>query len=377
MLPNLVTLQKPVYFDYAATTPVHPSVFEQMRPYFMEDFGNAGSSQHYYGWVAEEAILQARMRISNYFGVAPSGIVFTSGATESNNLAILGYLSDKQPGHIITSCIEHKAVLAVCKHLETIGWSVTYVAPTKDGMIEVADVAAAIQPNTVMISCMLVNNELGTVTNYQAIRELADQHQIVFHSDATQAIGKLALDTSKLPHLISFSGHKIYGPKGVGALVVQSGITLQPLVYGGDQERGLRSGTLAVPQIVGLAACFELIPELIKQAQVLSEYKSRIAGALPQTWIRNAQNGHTVPHILSVSLPQTDWETLFQRIPALAVSNGSACNAKTHLPSHVLQAIGLSDSLALATLRISFGLSTTAADVDFLIDYLHEKLVNS
>jgi cysteine desulfurase len=180
-----------------------------------------------------------------------------------------------------------------------------------------------------------------------------------------------------LPHLISFSGHKIYGPKGVGALVVQSGITLQPLVYGGDQERGFRSGTLAVPQIVGLAASFELIPELLKHAQVLSDYKSRITDAIPKTWIRNAQNGNTVPHIVSVSLPHTDWETLFQRIPGLAVSNGSACNAKTHLPSHVLQAIGLSDSLALATLRISFGLDTTAADVDFLIDYLHEKLVNS
>ena len=243
-------------------------------------------------------------------------------------------------------------------------------------MIEVADIAAAIQPNTVLMSFMLVNNELGTVTDYRAIRKLADQHQIVFHSDATQAIGKLALDTSKLPHLISFSGHKIYGPKGVGALVVQAGIMLQPLVYGGGQERGLRSGTLAVPQIVGLAASFELIPEMLKYAQVFSEYKSRITDALPKTWIRNAQNGNTVPHIVSVSLPQTDWETLFQRIPALAVSNGSACNAKTHLPSHVLQAIGLSDSLALATLRISFGLATTAADVDFLIDYLHEKLVN-
>ena len=370
-------MQKPIYFDYAATTPVHPSVFEQMRPYFMEDYGNAGSSQHYYGWVAEEAIQQARACIAKYFGVAQSGIVFTSGATESNNLAILGYLSDKQPGHIITSCIEHKAVLAVCKYLETKGWSVSYLKPTNDGMIEVADVAAAIQPNTLLMSFMLVNNELGTVTDYQAIRELADQYQIVFHSDATQAIGKLALETSKLPHLISFSGHKIYGPKGVGALVVQSGITLQPLVYGGDQERGFRSGTLAVPQIVGLAASFELIPELLKHAQVLSDYKSRITDAIPKTWIRNAQNGNTVPHIVSVSLPHTDWETLFQRIPGLAVSNGSACNAKTHLPSHVLQAIGLSDSLALATLRISFGLDTTAADVDFLIDYLHEKLVNS
>ena len=376
MLPNLVTLQKPIYFDYAATTPVHPSVFEQMRPYFMEDFGNAGSSQHYYGWVAEEAIQHARSRIAKYFSVAPNGIVFTSGATESNNLAILGYLKDKKPGHIITSSIEHKAVLAVCKHLEKSGWSVTYVKPTKEGMIEVADIAAAIQPNTVIMSFMLVNNELGTVADYKAIRALADQHQLVFHSDATQAIGKLALDTSQLPHLMSFSGHKIYGPKGVGALVVQAGITLQPLVYGGGQERGLRSGTLAVPQIVGLAASFELMPALIEQALVISEFKSKITSAVPKTWINNGQHGNTVPHILSLSLPHTDWESLFQRIPALAVSNGSACNARTHLPSHVLQAIGLSDSLALATLRISFGIDTTSTDVDFLIDYLNEKLVN-
>jgi cysteine desulfurase len=375
LLPNQVTLQKPIYFDYAATTPVHPSVFEQMRPYFMEDFGNAGSSQHYYGWVAEEAIQKSRAKIAQYFNLPASGILFTSGATESNNLAILGYLSDKKPGHVITSSIEHKAVLAVCKQLESQGWSVTYLLPNKHGMIEPSAVRAAIQPNTALITLMLVNNELGTITDYQAIRSLADQHQIVFHSDATQAIGKLDLQTAHLAHLISFSGHKIYGPKGVGVLVVQSGIAMKPIVFGGDQERGLRSGTLAVPQIVGIAACFDLMPDLIKQADVLRVYKAKILASFPNTWTINGQHGNSVPHILSISLPNTDWETLFQRIPAIAVSNGSACNAKTHLPSHVLKAIGLSDSLALATLRISLGYFTSASDVDFLIDYINEKLV--
>ncbi len=368
-------MQKPIYFDYAATTPVHPSVFEQMRPYFMEDFGNAGSNQHYYGWVAEEAIQKSRAKIAQYFKLPASSILFTSGATESNNLAILGFLSDKKPSHIITSSIEHKAVLAVCKQLELQGWSVTYLMPNKNGMIELEAVRAAIQPTTALITLMLVNNELGTITDYQAIRLLADQHQIVFHSDATQAIGKLDLISDHLPHLMSFSGHKIYGPKGVGVLVVQSGITIKPIVFGGDQERGLRSGTLAVPQIVGLAACFDLMPDLIKQAQILHAYKSKILDSVPNTWTINAQNGHTVPHILSISLPNTDWETLFQRVPAIAVSNGSACNAKTHLPSHVLKAIGLSDSLALATLRISLGNTTSASDIDFLIDYVNEKLV--
>jgi cysteine desulfurase len=374
LLPNLVTLQKPIYFDYAATTPVHSAVLNDMLPYFSEDFGNAGSNQHYYGWVAEEAIQKSRASIAKYFSLPASSIVFTSGATESNNLGIQGFLSGSKPGHIITSTLEHKAVLAVCHHMESLGWSVTYVTPNEAGMLDVEDVKAAIQSDTVLISLMLVNNELGTITDYEAIRALADTHQITFHSDATQAIGKIDLKGKALPHLMSVSGHKVYGPKGIGALIIQPGVHIHPLVFGGDQERGIRSGTLAVPQIVGLAACFQLIPELLTHAQTLAAYKSRIIQSVPAHWKLNVSRASTVPHILSISVPKTDWETLFQHIPNVAISNGAACNAKTHLPSHVLKSIGLSDAEALATLRISMGLGTTSQDVDFLISYLHEKL---
>lgn len=346
-----------------------------MLPYFTEEFGNAGSNQHYYGWVAEEAIQKSRAQIAQYFNLPASSIIFTSGATESNNLAIQGFLSGKKPGHIITSSIEHKAVLAVCKHMESLGWSVTYLNPTENGSIDVEDVKAAIQSNTVLISLMLVNNELGTITDYEALRTLAEKHQITFHSDATQAIGKIDLQGKQLPHLMSISGHKVYGPKGIGALIVQTGVKILPIVFGGDQERGIRSGTLAVQQIIGLAASFKIIPVLLNHAQLLAQFKSRITQAIPKQWKWNVQHADTIPHIVSISLPGTDWETMFQRIPAIALSNGSACNAKTHLPSHVLKAIGLSDAEALATLRISMGLGTTIEDVDFLISYLKEKLI--
>lgn len=369
-----MTLQKPIYFDYASTTPVHPLVLQEMLPYFTEDFGNAGSNLHYYGWVAEDAIQKARTYIAQYFRLPASSVLFTSGATESNNLAIQGFLYGKKPGHIVTSILEHKAVLAVCQQMESLGWSVTYLTPNETGMIDVIDVKTAIQSNTVLISLMLVNNELGTITDYESIRALADKHQITFHSDATQAIGKIDLQGKALPHLMSISGHKVYGPKGIGALLVQPGVLIHPIIFGGDQERGIRSGTLAVQQIVGLAASFKLIPELLTHTQLLAQYKLRIAQAVPQHWKLNVQNASTVPHIVTISLPDTDWETLFQRIPNVAVSNGSACNAKTHLPSHVLKSIGLSDAEALATLRISMGLGTTSQDVDFLISYLQEKL---
>ena len=368
-------MQKPIYFDYAATTPVHSAVLNDMLPYFSEEFGNAGSNHHYYGWVAEEAIQKSRAQIAQYFKFPSSSIVFTSGATESNNLAIQGFLSGKKPGHIITSSLEHKAVLAVCQQMQSLGWAVTYLTPNASGLIVVEDIKAAIQPNTVLISLMLVNNELGTILDYETVRFLADLNQITFHSDATQAIGKIDIQGKQLPHLLSISGHKVYGPKGIGALIVQNGVKIHPIVFGGDQERGIRSGTLAVQQIIGLASSFKLIPELLIHAQKLARFKSRIAQAVPNHWKLNAKHEATVPHILSISLPETDWETLFQRIPAVALSNGSACNAKTHLPSHVLKAIGLSDAEALATLRISMGLGTTSDDVNFLISYLTEKLV--
>ena len=367
-------MQKPIYFDYAATTPVHPLVLQEMLPYFTENFGNAGSNQHYYGWVAEEAIQKSRDQIAQYFSLPSSSVIFTSGATESNNLAIQGFLVSQKPGHIITSILEHKAVLAVCEHMVTLGWEISYLKPNANGMIEVRDVEAAIRPDTVLISLMLVNNEIGTITDFEAIRQLADRFQLTFHSDATQAVGKIDLRDKALPHLMSISGHKMYGPKGVGALLVQPGVFINSLVFGGAQERGIRSGTLAVPQIVGLAKSFSLIPELLDHARLLAQFKSNIIESVPANWKINVQYALTVPHILSISLPSTDWESMFQKLPNVAISNGSACNAKTHLPSHVLKALGLSDSEALATLRIAMGLGTTSNEVNFLISYLNEKL---
>ena len=375
LLSIRITLKKPIYFDYAATTPVHADVLKAMLPYFSEEFGNAGSSQHYYGWAAEEAIETSRKKISSYFGVQARQVVFTSGATEANNLCILGYLKDRPKGHLVTSSIEHKAVLQVFQELAHQGWSVTYLQPNALGCIEVSDLEQSICSDTVLISLMMVNNETGNVTDFQSISRICKQASIIFHSDATQAIGKLDLTQYEhLPDLLSFSGHKIYGPKGIGGIIFNSNVALKPLTYGGGQERGLRPGTLPVQQIVALAACFDLMPVLIESLEQVSAYKSRIVKGLHGEFVLNSAGNESVPHILNISIPKMDWEDLYRRIPAIAVSNGSACNAKSQMPSHVMKAVGHSDALALSTLRISLSYLTQESDVDFLIDYLNKQL---
>ena len=375
LLSIRITLKKPIYFDYAATTPVHADVLKAMLPYFSEEFGNAGSSQHYYGWAAEEAIETSRKKISSYFGVQARQVVFTSGATESNNLCIQGYLKDRPKGHLITSSIEHKAVLQVFQELAHQGWSVTFLKPNPSGCIEVSEVEQAIRPDTALISLMMVNNETGNVTDFQSISRICKQANIIFHSDATQAIGKLDLTQYEhTPDLLSFSGHKIYGPKGIGGIIFNSNIALKPLTYGGGQERGLRPGTLPIQQIVALAACFDLMPLLIESIEQVSAYKSRIVKGLNGEFVLNSAEYDSVPHILNISIPNMDWEDLYRRIPAIAVSNGSACNAKSQMPSHVMKAVGHSDALALSTLRISLSYLTQESDVDFLIDYLNKQL---
>ena len=375
LLSIRITLKKPIYFDYAATTPVHADVLKAMLPYFSEEFGNAGSSQHYFGWAAEEAIETSRKKISSYFGVQARQVVFTSGATESNNLCILGYLKDRTKGHLITSSIEHKAVLLVFQELAQQGWSVTYLQPNALGCIEVSDLEQSIRSDTVLISLMMVNNETGNVTDFQSISRICKKTNIIFHSDATQAIGKLDLTQYEhLPDLLSFSGHKIYGPKGIGGIIFNSNVALKPITYGGGQERGLRPGTLPVQQIVALAACFDLMPLLIESIEQVSAYKSRIVKGLNGEFVLNSAENESVPHILNISIPNMDWEELYRRIPAIAVSNGSACNAKSQLPSHVMKAVGHSDALALSTLRISLSYLTQESDVDFLIDYLNKQL---
>jgi cysteine desulfurase len=368
-------LKKPIYFDYASTTPVHPDVINAMMPYFSEEYGNAGSSQHYYGWAADEAVESSRKKIAAYFGVNDRQLIFTSGATESNNVAIQGYLQEKEPGHLITSSIEHKAVLQVFQYLEKLGWSVTYLSPNSAGCIDVTSVGNAMQSNTLLVSLMMVNNETGNVTDFQSIAKVCRQKGICYHSDATQAIGKIDLKTCpNLPDLISFSGHKIYGPKGIGALLINTTSTIKPLMFGGGQERNVRPGTVAVQQVVALAACFDLMPSLINVIPQIQLYKYRILQKLRVEHILNSSDKQSVPHIISLSFPNMDWEELYRKIPTIAVSNGSACNAKSQLPSHVMKAYGHTDAMALATIRISLSYLTKESDIDFLIEYLNNQL---
>ncbi len=377
MLSIRITLKKPIYFDYAATTPVHPQVIEAMLPYFSEEFGNAGSSQHYFGWMADEAVELARKNITSYFGCSPRQLVFTSGATESNNLAIQGFLHAKKPGHIISSSLEHKAVLQVCEEMERQGWAVTYLNPNSSGLISLSEIEAAIRPDTVLVSLMLVNNETGNLLDFQSVAQLCHSKGICFHSDATQALGKIDLSNQEyLPDLLSFSGHKMYGPKGIGGLLIKPNIGISPLVYGGGQERGLRPGTLPVQQIVGFSTSFSKVHLAIDSIAKLKSFQGKILNGFKFPYVLNSNDLASVPHIISISIPGWDWEELYRKIPRIAVSNGSACNAKSQLPSHVMKALGHSDSLALATLRISLSYLTTEDEVDFLISYLNEQLLD-
>lgn len=375
MLSILITLRKPYYFDYASTTPVHPIVLDAMLPFFTEEFGNAGSSQHYYGWAADEAVEASRNTISSYFAVQPRQVIFTSGATESINLGILGFLKNKKPAHLITSIIEHKAVLEVFYALEVLGWSVTYLIPNEIGLIEVDSLIYSLQDNTQLVSLMMVNNETGGLTDFQAISKVCRKANVCFHSDATQALGKIDLSTcANLPDLISFSGHKIFGPKGIGALINGSNVILNALSFGGGQERGLRSGTLPVQQIVGLAACFKLLPDIVLASEQISNFKKRILQGFLGDYVLNSSDNYSVPHIISISIQQKDGEELYRNIPMLAVSNGSACNAKSQLPSHVLKALGHSDELAFSTIRISLSYMTKDSEVDYLIQYINSQV---
>jgi cysteine desulfurase len=354
---------QPIYLDYAATTPVHPDVLSAMLPFFTEIFGNAGSNSHLYGWRAAEAVEQSRNTVASYFQVKPAEVVFTSGATESINLGIRGYLQGKPKGHLITSALEHKAVLEVFHALENEGWEVTYIK-------EVSELASVFRPDTVLVSLMLVNNELGSILPYQDVLKLCEARDVFFHSDATQALGKMELDLNQLPHLISFSGHKIYGPKGIGGLITRKPI--QAISYGGGQERGLRPGTLPVPLIVGLAKAMELIPEFLSKSVFYKATIEKLKKIIPADSLNTPTN--SVPSILNFTLKGADWERMFQVLNALAFSNGSACNAKTELPSHVLKSIGHSDEDALASARLSLGYFTTSEEVDVICEILSQKL---
>jgi len=368
----------PKYFDYASTTPVRSEVLNKMLPYFSTIYGNPGSNLHHFGWLAQEAIDLSRNQIADYFKVKPSSIIYTSGATESNNLAIKGYLKGKSKGHLVTSIIEHKAVLEIFIQLEQQGYSVTYLRPNDVGQITSDALLNAIQDDTLMVSLMMVNNEIGTISDYVAFKEICDSHSVCFHSDVTQAIGKIKLDVHKLPHLMSFAGHKMYAPKGIGGLIINSHYKISPLFGGGGQERGIRSGTLPVPLIVGLGYAFTFIPEILKFEETLYSYNQKIKDVLISNFkshiLINSNSPNNISSLLSISIHGVNWEDLFNSLTSIAVSNGSACNVKSTNPSHVLMALGHKRDLALSTLRISLSYMTTDQEIDFLINYLNEKL---
>lgn len=368
----------PLYFDYASTTPVRSEVLNKVLPYFSKFYGNAGSNLHHFGWLAQEAIDLSRNQIADYFNVKPSSIIYTSGATESNNLAIKGYLLDKPKGHLITSTIEHKAVLEIFIHLEKEGYLVTYLSPNEVGQITKENLINAIQDDTILVSLMMVNNEIGTISDYVAFKQICEARSICFHSDATQALGKIKLDLTNLPHLLSFSGHKVYAPKGIGGLLVNNTVKISPLFDGGGQERGIRSGTLPVPLIVGLGYAFTYIPEILSFDKTLLAFNLRIKEALLNNFknsiLINSKSERNISSILSMSIHGVHWENLFNSLTTIAISNGSACNVKATDPSHVLTAMGHKRDLALSTLRISLSYMTTEKEIDYLIHYLNEKL---
>ena len=368
-------MSSPIFLDYAASTPTDPEVVQVMSQHLAMDgvFANPASRGHVYGWQADEAVETARVDMAKTLNADPREIVWTSGATESDNLAIKGLLErGKRLGrlHLITSTIEHKAILDTFGWMETQGFSVTYVSPDAQGVVSAEAVAQAIRPDTLIASIMQVNNELGSVSDIAAIAKTCRQRGVLTHTDAAQSYGKVPVDVKALDvDLLSLSGHKIYGPKGVGALYVRraEGLTLDPQIHGGGHEMGMRSGTLPTHQIVGLAAAAKLMHEQMEdETQRIDALRNRFASHLAQIpEVRLTSNPEAcIPQIVNVAFGGVDGETLLLALSDLAISTGSACNSTSVEPSHVLRGIGLSDAMAQASLRFSFGRYTTSADVD-------------
>lgn len=371
-----------IYLDYAATTPILPEISQAMiRCLSVEgDFGNPASQSHHYGWDAAKHIITSRQHVANLIHAKPQEIIWTSGATESNNLALKGTLDiyKHKNKHIITSKIEHKAVLDTCAELESLGFQVTYLQPELvTGLIRPEQVEQAIQPNTVLISLMMVNNEIGTLTDIQAIGHIAHQHQILFHVDAAQAAGKIQIDVQAMQiDLLSLSAHKIYGPKGIGALYVRQDIQKQikTQIHGGGHEQGLRSGTLATHQIVGMGeACRLAKLVLVEEQQRIQHLRNKLLQGLQALTPVNL-NGHATQHVanyLNVSFLGERANSIIAAIKQVAaVSSGSACNSHHPAPSHVLSALGLSENLVSNTVRLSFGRYTTQDHIEILLKHL-------
>ena len=378
-----MTLKLPVYLDYSATTPVDPRVAEKMIPYLCEKFGNPASRSHAYGWEAEKAVEEARAEVARYINADPREIVWTSGATEADNLAIKGvahFYKDKGK-HLITVKTEHKAVLDSMRHLETEGFEVTYMDVEENGLLDLAKLEAAIRPDTTLVSVMAVNNEIGVIQDIAAIGEMCRRHGVLYHCDATQAVGKMDLDTEKLKiDLMSLSGHKVYGPKGIGALDVRRTprVRIEPQLHGGGHERGMRSGTLPTHQIVGMGEAYRLArleqaEEIKRIAALRDRLKDGIEKNIPEIVI-NGDMEHRVCSNLNVSFNFIEGESLMMAVKDLAVSSGSACTSASLEPSYVLKSLGRSDELAHSSIRFTLGRFTTEEEIDFAVKLLTEKV---
>jgi cysteine desulfurase len=382
LLDTLKAPHFPIYMDYSATTPVDPRVADKMIPYLREQFGNPASRSHMYGWTAEKAVEEARGHVAALVNADPREIIWTSGATESNNLAIKGAAQFyKTKGkHIITVKTEHKAVLDVVRELERQGFEATYLQPQDNGLISIEQLEAALRPDTILVSVMLVNNEIGVIQPIDAIGELCRSKGIIFHCDAAQATGKVQIDLEKTKvDLMTFTAHKTYGPKGVGALYVRRKprVRIEAQMHGGGHERGLRSGTLPTHQIVGMGEAFRIAKEEmadeIVRIQGLRDRLVRGLQEMEEVYV-NGDLAHRVPHNLNMSFNYVEGESLIMAIKELAVSSGSACTSASLEPSYVLRALGRSDELAHSSIRFTFGRFTTQDEIDFTVKLIKEKV---
>ncbi|MRX48411.1 IscS subfamily cysteine desulfurase [Pedobacter puniceum] len=377
-------LTTPIYLDNNATTPMDPRVLEAMLPYFTQKFGNAASRNHPFGWVAEEAVDYAREQVAKLIGASEKEIIFTSGATESDNLAIKGvYEMYKDKGnHIITLTTEHKAVLDTCKHLEKLGAQVTYLEVESDGLLDLQKLEAAMTPQTILVSVMYGNNEIGVIQPIKEISAIAHKHGALFFSDATQAVGKIPVNVNEDGiDLMAFTGHKMYGPKGVGALYVRRKnprVKVTSQMDGGGHERGMRSGTLNVPGIVGFGKACELCQlEMEQDAKRLSALRDKLENSLlelEESYV-NGNKQNRLPHTTNISFKYVEGEGLMMAMKDMAVSSGSACTSASLEPSYVLKNLGLSDDLAHSSIRFGLGRFTTEEEVDFAIENT-KKAVN-
>lgn len=373
---------RPIYLDYSATTPVDPRVVEKMIPWLYESFGNPASRSHAFGWEAEDAVEKAREEVAKLVNADPREIVWTSGATESDNLAIKGAANfyAERGKHIITVKTEHKAVLDTCRELERQGFEVTYLDVQDDGLLSLDAFKAALRPDTILVSVMMVNNEIGVIQNIAALGEICREKGIIFHVDAAQATGKVEIDLQKLKvDLMSFSAHKTYGPKGIGALYVRRKprVRIEAQMHGGGHERGFRSGTLATHQIVGMGEAFRLArEEMGTENERVRMLRDRLLAGLTQieeVYV-NGSMEHRVPHNLNISFNYVEGESLIMAIKELAVSSGSACTSASLEPSYVLRALGRNDELAHSSIRFTLGRFTTEQEIDFTIELIKSRV---